>query len=98
VMPMTDQLASYFGVKEGVLVSEVIANTPAASAGVKAGDVITAVNGRSVMGPQDVVSEVRDVQSGGAIDLRVTRDRKELTLKATMPERRRQTVAGGRTI
>jgi len=60
--------------------------------------VITAVNGRPVTGPQDVVSQVRDVQAGGAIDLRVTRDKKELTLKATIPERRRQTIIGGQTI
>ena len=98
VTPLSDQLASYFGVKDGVLVSEVLANTPAATAGVKAGDVITAVNGRPVTGPQDVVSQVREVQAGGAIDLRVTRDKKELTLKATIPERRRQTTAGGQTI
>src|SRR5262245_40979254 len=45
VTPMSDQLAAYFGVKEGVLVSDVNANTPAAAAGLKAGDVITAVNG-----------------------------------------------------
>ena len=97
VTPLSEQLASYFGVKDGVLVSEVLANTPAASAGLKAGDVITTVNGHLVAGPQDVANEIREVQAGGSIDLRVTRDRKELTLKATMPERRRQTVAGGQT-
>jgi serine protease Do len=98
VTPLSDQLASYFGVKDGVLVSEVLPNTPAATAGVKAGDVITAVNGRPVTGPQDVVSQVREVQAGGAIELRVTRDKKEQTLKATIPERRRQNTAGGQTI
>ena len=98
VTPLSDQLAGYFGVKEGVLVSEVTANTPAATAGLKAGDVITAVNGRPVMGPQDVVSQVREVQAGGAIDLRVMRDRKELMLKATIPERRRPTFGGGQAI
>jgi len=94
VVPMSDQLADYFGVKDGVLVSEVRANTPAATAGLKAGDVITAVNGRSITNPQDVANEVRDVKPGGAVDLRVIRDRKELTLKAGFPERSRQTVGG----
>ena len=97
VVPMSDQLADYFGARDGVLVSEVRANTPAATAGLKAGDVITAVNGRSIMSPQDVVNEVRDVKPGGTVDLRVMRDRKELTLKATFPERNRQT-AGGQAI
>ena len=94
VMPMSDQLADYFGVKDGVLVSEVRANTPAATAGVKAGDVITGINGRAVMSPQDVVNEIRDAKPGAAVDLRVMRDRKELMLKAAFPERTRQTVGG----
>ena len=47
VSPLTDQLASYFGVKQGVLVSAVTSDSPAAGAGVRAGDVITAVNGQS---------------------------------------------------
>ena len=94
VTPLSDQLAAYFGVKDGVLVSEVQANTPAASAGLKAGDVITGVNGHSISSPQDVVNEVRGVQAGGAIDLRISRDRKELSLKATIPERRRPTGGG----
>jgi len=94
VTPLSDQLAAYFGVKDGVLVSEVQANTPASSAGVKAGDVITSVNGHSISSPQDVVNEVRDVQPGGAIELKITRDRKDLSLKATIPERRRQSAGG----
>jgi serine protease Do len=94
VTPLSDQLAAYFGVKDGVLVSEVQANTPAASAGVKAGDVITSVNGRAITSPQDVINEVREVQAGGTIDLKITRDRKDLSLKATIPERRRQTAGG----
>jgi serine protease Do len=88
VAPMSDQLAAYFGVKEGVLISEVLPNTPAASAGLKAGDVVTAVNGRGVAAASDLTRELRDAQSGSALELRVTRDRKEITVKITVPERR----------
>jgi serine protease Do len=98
VTPLSEQLASYFGVKDGVLVSEVQADTPAATAGLKAGDVITSVNGHAVMDAQDVVNEIRDVQAGGSIELKVTRDRKDVTLKATFPERRRLTATAGRPI
>lgn len=93
VSPLSDQLAAYFGVKEGVLVSEVVENTPAASAGLKAGDVITAANGRGVQSTQDLTREVLDTEPGSTIELRVTRDRKEMTVKATMPSRR-STTAG----
>jgi serine protease Do len=42
---LTKQLADYFGVSEGILVTSVNDNSPAAKAGLKAGDVITAVDG-----------------------------------------------------
>ena len=92
VAPLSDQLAAYFGVKDGVLVSEVLDNTPAASAGLKAGDVITAANGRAVQSSADLTREVRETEAGSAIELRVTRDRKETTVKVTMPQRRPATA------
>ena len=83
--PIGNQLAEYFGVKQGVLVSSVDADSPAARAGLKAGDVITAVNGREVTNTSDLSSAVNRTDPEGTLELRVTRDRKELTLKATMP-------------
>ena len=96
VAPLSDQLATYFGVKEGVLVSEVVENTPAASAGLKAGDVIVAANGRSVQSATDLTREVRDTEPGSTIELRVTRDRKETSVKVMMPQlpQRRPATAG----
>lgn len=89
--PLSDQLATYFGVKDGALVSSVEADSPAAQAGVKAGDVITAVNGRTVGDVGDVMAAVREAAPGAAIEIGVVRDKKELTLKATVPDRRRDT-------
>jgi serine protease Do len=83
--PVGDQLASYFGVKQGVLVASVEADSPAARAGLKAGDVITGVNGRDVTTTSDLSGAVNRADPEGTLELRVTRDRKELTLKATMP-------------
>ena len=92
-MPLSDQLATYFGVKEGVLVSEVSSGTPAATAGIQAGDVITAVNGRGVLSAGDLVREVRQAEPGSTIDVRLTRNHKEMNLKVTLPQRR-QVPAG----
>jgi S1-C subfamily serine protease len=94
VVPLSDQLATYFGVKEGVLVSEVTSGTPAATAGIQAGDVITAVNGRSVMSTGDLVREVRDAEPGSTLDVRLTRNHKELTLKVALPQRRQSPAVG----
>ena len=81
---LTSQLAGYFGVKQGkgVLVSEVVAGSPAAQAGLKAGDVIVAVNGKEVA----TVAELRkavELKSGEdtrKLDLTVVRDHHEQTL------------------
>ncbi|HEU4693197.1 MAG TPA: PDZ domain-containing protein, partial [Vicinamibacterales bacterium] len=80
---------TYFGVKQGVLVSEVTAGSAAETAGLRAGDVITMVRGQTVSDPGDVVRELSAAESGTSVDIRVTRDRKEITLTAKMPERTR---------
>jgi serine protease Do len=84
--PLTAQLATYFGVKEGVLVSSVTTDSAAAQAGMRAGDVITAVNGRPAQSVADVTRAVRAAKPGSALDLRVFRDNKEITLKVLVPE------------
>lgn len=85
VSPLSDQLAQYFGVKGGALVSSVDAGTPAAQAGLRSGDVITSINGEAVATPADVSARVRGAAEGATLELRVMRDRKELTLKAVLP-------------
>jgi serine protease Do len=84
--PLTEQLATYFGVKEGVLVQTVTNGSAAAQAGMKAGDVITAVNGRAVQSVGEVMRAVRSAKPGSALDMRVFRDKKELTVKVIVPE------------
>jgi serine protease Do len=99
VTQLTDQLATHFGVKQGVLVAEVESGSPAETAGVRAGDIITTINGRAVSTADDVVREVRAAAPGSSVEVRVTRDRKELTLTARVPEASRPpSFFGGRTI
>ncbi|MFB3855613.1 MAG: PDZ domain-containing protein [Vicinamibacterales bacterium] len=90
---LTPQLAEYFGVKEGVLVSAVADGSAAARAGVKAGDVVTAVNGTTVNDPGDVTRAVARAGEGGKITLTVVRDRKTQTIEVPL-----ETGARGRRI
>jgi serine protease Do len=86
VQELTPELAGYFGVKDGLLVTSVQADTPAAKAGLKAGDVIGSVNGKAVTTPNELVKELADKE--GEVTVGVTRDKKPLSLKATLEPRK----------
>lgn len=80
---LTPQLADYFGVKEGgVLIATVTADSSAAKAGLEAGDVIIAANGKPVRRGRDLVEAMREVETG--LTLGIVRDRKEMTVTATL--------------
>ena len=89
VQPLTGQLGEYFGAKDGgVLVAGVTTDSPAAKAGLKAGDVITKVNGDAVNDTGDLMEALADVKDDGAVTLEIVRDRKASTVKATLEPRR----------
>jgi serine protease Do len=85
---VSGQLATYFGVESGVLVRQVDESSAAAKAGVKAGDVITAVNGKPIEDAGDLRRQVAEATDDDAkeITLSVTRDKKPITLKATIED------------
>jgi serine protease Do len=97
VTSLTPQLADYFGVKNGSLVSEVTADSPAARAGLKAGDVITAINGAAVDRPSDIAASLRQVGAdGGKLDLKITRDLTQMTITVQVPARDRPRASARR--
>ena len=81
---LTTQLASYFGVKQGkgVLVREVVVGSPAAKAGLKAGDVIVAVDGKDVATVADLrkALELKHGEEKRKLSLTIVRDHHEQTV------------------
>jgi serine protease Do len=82
---LSKQLAEYFGVTEGVLITSVTENSPAARAGLKAGDVITAIDGEKVDSPGDITRALSKKETGD-VSLTVVRDRNSRTVTVT-PEK-----------
>ncbi|HBY60435.1 MAG TPA: hypothetical protein DEH78_11470 [Solibacterales bacterium] len=78
------QLAEFFGVKEGVLVRSVVKESPAAKAGVKAGDVITKVDGQAVSSPREVTAALRSLREKRNVSLQVVREKREMTLNVDL--------------
>ena len=73
---MTPQLAEYFGLskRSGALVIFVFADSPAAKAGLKAGDVILSAGGETVENPLDIRRALTG-KSEGVIEFRIMRDK-----------------------
>lgn len=88
VETMEDQLAEHFGVKDGkgLLVTEVRENSPAAKAGLKAGDVITAVDNEKSADLIRLLSAANRKQDG-QVTLSILRNRAEQTITVTFEKR-----------
>ena len=94
ISDLEPQLAEYFGTNDGVLVSSVTADSAAAKAGLKAGDVITGVNATKVTSASDLRSLLRNLE-GGEFTLLIVRNKQPMTLKGKLepPAERRRTTA-----
>lgn len=82
---LTPQLAKYFGAdrNSGALISEVVDSSAAERAGLLAGDIILAVDGKPVNNPNDAARMIRE-HNEGTVELRILRDHQERTITATL--------------
>src|SRR5262245_18772040 len=81
-MALTKQLADYFGVTDGVLITAVSEDSPAAKAGLRAGDVVTAIDGEKVDSPGDI-SRIINGKKEGDVALTVIRNKSQQTIRVT---------------
>lgn len=86
IQPVDEQIAGAIGLKEakGALVASAGDGSPAAAAGVRAGDVILAVNGQAVDDPKALARAIADLAPGDKAKLDLWRDGKKLTLDLTV--------------
>ena len=93
VEELTSQLAEYFGAKDGVLVTSVTDGSPASRAGLKAGDVITSINGDRVSNREDLLRGLRNATSED-VQVGIVRDKKESSVTAKIEPPARRTPRG----
>jgi S1-C subfamily serine protease len=86
---LTPQIAERFdlGTTEGVLVLRVEQGSPADRAGIRPGDVITAVDGAAVSSLESFLGQLRRRDPGDRIGLTVVRDGSERQVQLTLAER-----------
>jgi serine protease Do len=82
------QLGEYFGVEDGkgALVTEVVEDSPAAKAGLKAGDVIVKAGGKDVDASASLREALSDTEPGQQMDIKVVRKGKSKDLSVTLGE------------
>ena len=90
---MSPQLADFFGAAKGagLLVRSVVENSPAALAGMHAGDVVLRANAKLVNSTGDWARAIKD-SKGHPVSITVLRDKKEQTLTLTPDSKKRSEV------
>lgn len=88
IQPVTADVANAIGLDkpEGALVAGVNGDTPAAKAGIKTGDVITALGGKAVTSPRDLSRMVADLAPGDREEVTVWRRGHTKDLRLTIGE------------
>ncbi|MGI9034833.1 MAG: PDZ domain-containing protein [Pyrinomonadaceae bacterium] len=87
ITPLNNQLGDYFGVTDGrgLLINNVRENSPAAKAGLKAGDVIVETDGKTVNSAADLTRAINEKKEGD-VNLTIIRNKNRQTIRVT-PEK-----------
>lgn len=95
---LTPELARAFGMdmRQGVVISQVVENSAASKAGLKAGDVVSEINGEPVKSASAMRNMVGLMRVGAKMDILVIRDGKEKKLTAYIEDALDQSMAGGK--
>jgi serine protease Do/serine protease DegQ len=95
---LTPELSQAFGLDlhQGVVISQVIENSAAEKAGLKAGDVVVSINNEKVISASGMRNIVGLLRVGDAMEINVIREGEPLKLTAVIQEADEQTVAGDR--
>jgi serine protease Do len=80
VTKLTKQLGEHFGVSEGMLINEIIADSPAEKAGLKAGDVIAEIDGRQITNQLELTRALMAKKEGEVL-LTIVRDKAKQNVK-----------------
>ncbi len=93
--PVSGATARALGVADnsGALLAAIGPGSPAAKAGLRAGDVVKAVNGAPVTGPRDLAVAIAESKPGEAVQIGVLRDGRLSEVKVTIGEMPRERLA-----
>ena len=95
IQSVTSDMAESMGMKtaKGAIVAETMSGTPAAEAGLKAGDVITKLNGEAIEDAGDLTRRVGSFKPDAKVELTYMRDGAEKTAQITLGDQKNEKTA-----
>jgi serine protease Do len=89
IQDLTPELTEYYGIedKKGVLVAKVFEGDPADKAGIKANDIIIAVDGKPIKTSRELTGTIAEIPVGQKTPITILRDGKEKTVKVKIAKR-----------
>ena len=89
IQPVSEDVALALGLEpdSGAVIADVTADTPAAEAGLKRGDIVTAVNGDAVKTPQDLTRLIAGAAPGDEVTVNFLRSGDEQTITVILGTR-----------
>ena len=95
IQSVTPEVAASLGLSnpKGAIVANVVPDGPAAKAGVRQGDVITAVDGKEIQDSQDLTRRVAGLAAGKSAAFSINRDGSHKTIEVTIGQKKDEQVA-----
>lgn len=86
VSTVPESVSERYGMSQGALVESIDPTSCAAKAGLQKGDIITALNGTTVISSAELVEEKKQYQAGDTVSIDIERDGEKQTLSLTFDE------------
>jgi putative serine protease PepD len=83
------------GAREGALIAQVVGGSPARSAGLEAGDLVTSIDGKPVTGSGDVTAAISELKPGDHVTVAVERHGHTLSFNVTLGTQPKTGVSNG---
>ena len=95
IQPVSEDIADSLGLQkpDGALVTEAMPGGPAAKAGIRSGDTVLMVDGKTVKSPRELARRIADLDPGKTVTIQVWRDGKTRDISVKLGTMKRQSAS-----
>jgi serine protease Do len=97
IQDLDKDLKEYYGISQGVLISEVFPGDPADKAGIQPGDIVLSINGNPVDSSRDLSKQIADLSVKSTAEIKLNRGGKIQTANVTIARRDEVKIGAGGT-